>query len=138
MFSWGYAVSEGPGRAVVFGHCAHLLLQRSTVNWREVERFCVFPITRCPDHRITRFLQPSACVPQPETPPPITLCCKQRLNPNSKGLSTELSKPFFAFFGGRIRPNFSLLFPFLLFGRQRAASAQSRAAHQSPRLKSSS
>jgi hypothetical protein len=29
---------------------------------------------------------------------------------------------FFAFFSGRIWPNFSLLFPFLLFGRQRVAS----------------
>jgi len=38
-------------------------------------RFPVFrspmvPIARCPDHQITRFLQPSACLLQPSTPPP--------------------------------------------------------------------
>jgi hypothetical protein len=31
------------------------------------------PIDRSPDYRITRFLRPSACVPQPGPPPPIGL-----------------------------------------------------------------
>ena len=54
--------------------------------------------------------------------PPIALCCKQKPNLNSTARSTERSKPFFVFFSGPIRFNFSLLFPFLLSGRQRVAS----------------
>src|SRR5882724_7262745 len=38
------------------------LTSQSTV-WRKVESFWFS------DHRISRFLRPSACVPQPDTPP---------------------------------------------------------------------
>jgi hypothetical protein len=73
-----------------------------------------------------------------QRPTPHSTLLQQRLNPNSTVLSTERSKPFFAFCGGQIGFNFWLVFSFLLFGRQRVATAQSRAAHQSPRLKLSS
>ena len=81
--------------------------------------FSDHPMSRSPD-----LLQPSACVLQPETPPPIALCCKQRPKYKSTERSTGRSKPFFAFFGGQIWPNFSPVFPFLLFGRQRVATGK--------------
>jgi len=47
---------------------------------------------------------------------------------------TDRSKSFFAFFGGRIRPNFSPVFPFLLFGRQRVAKLPAITVYAAPAL----
>ena len=70
-------------------------------------------------------LQPAAYVSQPETPPPLTLLLITKAQPNSTERSPNGQSLFFAFFSGPLGPNFRLLFPFLLFGRQRVAKGGS-------------
>jgi len=64
-------------------------------------------------------LQPSACVLQPTTPPPIRLCWKQRPNRNSTERWPSGRKPFFMFFGDSILLNFSLIYRLCQSDRQR-------------------
>jgi hypothetical protein len=61
---------------------------------------------------VVKGLRPSADVPQPDTHPPYTLCCKQRPKCNSTERSTGRSKPFFEFFSGRIGLNLAFFFRF--------------------------
>ena len=65
---------------------------------------------RC--RRFRRFLQPSACGPQPETPPPIALCCKQRPNLNSTERSPDGRSLFSRFSGLQSRSIRPLFFVF--------------------------
>jgi hypothetical protein len=78
------------------------------------------------DHARSRpFLQPSACVPQPRPPPPISPLLKIKAKVQFDRAVTDRSKAlFFRFSGLLFQLNFSLVFPFLLFGRQRVATGR--------------
>jgi hypothetical protein len=58
-----------------------------------------------------RAPQPSACVPQPETPPPITPLLKTKIKPQFDRTVTERSKPFFTVFQGSNHGQFQPCFP---------------------------
>jgi hypothetical protein len=120
----------------VSGIARIFMFQRSTVNWREVESLLSdHSMPRSSDHPIfaALCLRPSA-----RDPPPIGPLLKTQAKVQFERPVERLLMPFSLFFSGSIWPNFSPYFSFLLFGRQRVANAQRRAAHQSPRLKLSS
>src|SRR5215470_9423646 len=70
-------------------------------------------------HFAALCLRPSAI-----DPPPIGVLLKTKAEPQFNRAVTERSKPFFPVFRASIRLNFSLVFLFLLSGRQRVAKVK--------------
>jgi len=96
-------------------------------DWRGVERPCFsdHQMPRSPDHPIftALCLRPSA-----RDPTPLKRFVETKAQPQFDSPFDRPVEAFLAFFRGQIRFNFSLLFPLLLFGRQRVATCKSRAA----------
>jgi hypothetical protein len=73
-------------------------------------------------------LQPSADIPQPDTPPPIKPLLKTNTKLQFDRAVDRTVEALFHVFQGSNRGEFRPLFSFSLFGRQRVVTCKSRAA----------
>src|SRR5690242_9862683 len=69
-----------------------------------------FPITAMSAIGAPCAPQPSACVPQPQPPPPIAPLLKTKIKPQFDRAVTERSNPFFRFFTVPINSQFQPCF----------------------------